>query len=298
MKRKLLVVPVLLLSASLLTGCVLNPNNNDNVSTPSTTKSTTNVKDDVKKDASALLNAVLTKNDSKFRSIYLMEYDEWTENHVIPVQAAEIVKEDDYSPEGEYTVQWVQEFPTETPTETVSNFLKARRNMIKDIKDYEIKSVTLNKDESEATVTFESRKLHNLEATASVRTVLTTVIGGLDNLAAYNTSGAVDVTTGKYQNLLQFWLYNHLFEGHLNMYQDVDSRLSYTPLTQETQEIEFTMTKDNVGNWVVMPEAYRDLMSELIDRDADYGTAVYAQELGLDITDSSDDETTTKSSSL
>ena len=74
------------------------------------------------------------------------------------------------------------------------------------------------------------------------------------------------------------------------MYQDVDSRLSYTPLTQETQEIEFTMTKDNVGNWVVTPEAYRDLISELIDRDADYGTAVYAQELGLDITDSSDDE--------
>lgn len=297
MKRKLLVVPVLL-SASLLTGCVLNPNNN-NVSTPSTTKSAKNVKEDIKTDASALLNAVLTKNDSKFKSIYLMDYDEWTENHVIPVQAAEIVKDEDYSPEGEYTVQWVQEFPTETPTETVSNFLKARRNLMKDIKDYKIKSVTVNKDESEATVTFESRKLHNLETAASVRTVLTTVIGGLENLSAYNTSGAVDVTTGKYQSLLQFWLYNHLFEGHLNMYQDVDSRLSYTPLTQEIQEIEFTMTKDNVGNWVVTPEAYRDLMSELIDRDAGYGTAVYAQELGLDITEnSSDDETTTKSSNL
>jgi hypothetical protein len=297
MKRKLLVVPVLL-SASLLTGCVLNPNNN-NVSTPSTTKPATNVKEDIKTDASALLNAVLTKNDSKFKSIYLMDYDEWTENHVIPVQAAEIVKDEDYSPEGEYTVQWVQEFPTETPTETVSNFLKARRNLMKDIKDYKIKSVIVNKDESEATVTFESRKLHNLETATSVRTVLTTVIGGLENLSAYNTSGAVDVTTGKYQSLLQFWLYNHLFEGHLNMYQDVDSRLSYTPLTQEIQEIEFTMTKDNVGNWVVTPEAYRDLMSELIDRDADYGTAVYAQELGLDITEnSSDDETTTKSSNL
>lgn len=296
MKRKLSAVPLLL--ASLLTGCVLIPNN-DNISTPSITKSATNVKEDIKTDASALLNAVLTKNDSKFKSIYVMNYDEWTENHVIPVQAAEIVKDEDYSPEGEYTVQWVQEFPTETPTETVSNFLKARRNLMKDIKDYKIKSVTINKDESEATVTFESRKLHNLETAASVRAVLTTVIGGLENLSAYNTSGAVDVTTGKYQSLLQFWLYNHLFEGHLNMYQDVDSRFSYTPLTQEAQEIEFTMTKDNVGNWVVTPEAYRDLMSELIDRDADYGTAVYAQELGLDITDSlGDDETTTKSSNL
>lgn len=172
-----------------------------------------------------------------------------------------------------YSVQWHADFPIETPEETITGFLKVRRKMFQEIGYYSIKDVKLDESGSSATVTFTSKKLHSKGLASSTRDVLTTIIGGIDNLGKYNTAGS-NVDIKRYQTLISYWIFEHLFRHDFTIYNDVDPNLAYTPFTTGDFDTEITLTKDKEGNWLISQENYRTLATELIDNTEGYDTVV------------------------
>ena len=63
---------------------------------------------------------------------------------LLPFKLVKKIKEDGLTPASEYSVQWVKDFPIETPEETISNFLKVRRNLFQKIVNYNIKDVVID----------------------------------------------------------------------------------------------------------------------------------------------------------
>ena len=162
------------------------------------------VKEKVTKDAKILLDSVLTNDSVKFRKVYGETYEKWSDA-IIAVQTSERINDDGLKPASTYSVQWHEDFPIETPEETISGFLKVRRKMFQDIGSYDIKDVKVDKSGDSATVTFTSKKLHSKGLASSTRQVLTTLLGGIDNLSKYNRAGA-DVDIKRYQKT------NHLLD--------------------------------------------------------------------------------------
>ena len=197
-------------------------------------------------------------------------YHKWTDA-IIAVQTSEKIKEDGLTPASEYSVQWVKDFPIETPEETISNFLKVRRNLFQKIVNYNIKDVVIDDSGNTATVTFTSKKLHSLGLASSVRTVLTELIGGIDNLGKYNQAGSSE-TVKRYQNLLSYWIFRHLYKHDFAIYSNVDANLSHVPFTKGEFDTEIKLTKDKDGNWVISQDDYKTLLSELVDRTEGYDT--------------------------
>lgn len=185
------------------------------------------------------------------------------------------IKEDGLSPAATYSVQWIKDFQVETPEETVSGFLKTRRGLFKKIENYEIKDVTLDDSGNSATVTFNSRKLHSLGLASAVRTVLTELIGGIDNLGKYNTAGNTNADVKKFQTILSYWIFRHLYRNDFNIYSNVDSSLVKTPYTSNDYDTEIKLTKDKDGNWLISQEDYKTLTTELIDRSEGYSSITY-----------------------
>jgi len=139
------------------------------------------------------------------------------------------------------------------------------------IVNYNIKDVVIDDSGTTATVTFTSKKLHSLGLASSVRTVLTELIGGIDNLGKYNQAGSSE-TVKRYQNLLSYWIFRHLYKHDFAIYSNVDANLSHVPFTKGEFDTEIKLTKDKDGNWVISQDDYKTLLSELVDRTEGYDT--------------------------
>lgn len=276
--NKIKLLGVLALSSVVLGACSLLPNHSKGSSEATEQVETTSeaeaTKEKVTKDATILLDSILTQDDTKFKKIYGESYEKWSDA-VITVQTSEKIKEDGLSPAATYSVQWIKDFPVETPEETVSGFLKTRRGLFKKIENYEIKDVKIDDSGNSATVTFTSKKLHSLGLASAVRTVLTELIGGIDNLGKYNTAGNTNADVKKYQTILSYWIFSHLYRNDFNIYSNVDSNLVKTPYTSNDYDTEIKLTKDKDGNWLISQEDYKTLTTELIDRSEGYSSITY-----------------------
>lgn len=215
---------------------------------------------------------MLTSDSARFKKIYGETYEKWTEA-IFAVQTSEKIKEEGLSPASTYSVQWHKDFPVETPEETISGFLKMRRRLYQDIGSYSVKDVKVDESGNTATVTFNSKKLHSKGLASSTREVLTTLIGGIDNLGKYNQSGS-DVDIKRYQTLISYWIFEHLFKKDFTIYSDVDPNLAHTPFTTGDFDTEIKLTKNKDGNWVISQEDYRTLATELIDNTEGYDKIV------------------------
>lgn len=228
--KKIKLLSILALSALALGACSLTSKKSETASeTTEQAKKDTSVEDKVTKDAEVLLDALLTTETARFKKVYGETYEKWTDA-VIAVQTSEKIKEDGLTPASTYTVQWHPDFPEETPEETISGFLKMKRKLFQDIGSYTIKDVKVDESGNTATVTFTSKKLHSKGLTSSIREVLTILIGGIDNLGKYNKAGA-NADIKRYQTLVTYWIYEHLFRKDFAIYSDVDPEAALTPLT-------------------------------------------------------------------
>ena len=269
--KKIKLLSILALSALALGACSLTSKKSETASeTTEQAKKDTSVEDKVTKDAEVLLDALLTTETARFKKVYGETYEKWTDA-VIAVQTSEKIKEDGLTPASTYTVQWHPDFPEETPEETISGFLKMKRKLFQDIGSYTIKDVKVDESGNTATVTFTSKKLHSKGLTSSIREVLTILIGGIDNLGKYNKAGA-NADIKRYQTLVTYWIYEHLFRKDFAIYSDVDPEAALTPLTTGEFDTEIKLTKDKDGNWVISQDDYRTLTTEMMDTTEGYDT--------------------------
>ena len=267
--KKIKLLSILALSALALGACSLTSKKSETASeTTEQAKKDTSVEDKVTKDAEVLLDALLTTETARFKKVYGETYEKWTDA-VIAVQTSEKIKEDGLTPASTYTVQWHPDFPEETPEETISGFLKMKRKLFQDIGSYTIKDVKVDESGNTATVTFTSKKLHSKGLTSSIREVLTILIGGIDNLGKYNKAGA-NADIKRYQTLVTYWIYEHLFRKDFAIYSDVDPEAALTPLTTGEFDTEIKLTKDKDGNWVISKDDYRTLTTEMMDTTEGY----------------------------
>ena len=274
--KKIKLLSILALSTVVLGACSVFSNqsseassdNKENTEQVEKKDEAAEVKEKVTKDAEILLDSVLTSDSSRFKKIYGETYEKWTEA-IFAVQTSEKIKEEGLSPASTYSVQWHKDFPVETPEETISGFLKMKRKLIQDIGSYTVKDVKVDESGNTATVTFNSKKLHSKGLTSSVREVLTILIGGIDNLGKYNQAGS-NVDIKRYQTLVTYWIYEHLFRKDFATYSDVDAEAALTPLTTGDFDTEIKLTKDKDGNWLISQEDYRTLSTELMDTTEGY----------------------------
>ena len=293
--KKIKLLSILALSTLALGACSLTSKKSESAS--ATTEQTTeepkkeSAEEKVTKDAEVLLDSVLTSDSARFKKVYGETYEKWTDA-VIAVQTSEKIKDDGLTPASTYSVQWHQDFPVETPEETISGFLKQRRKMFQEIGSYTIKDVKVDESGESATVTFNSKKLHSKGLASSTRDVLTTLIGGIDNLGKYNKAGA-DADVKRYQTLISYWIFEHLFRKDFSTYNDVDPNLAQTPFTTGDFDTEVKLSKDKDGNWVISQEDYRTLATELIDNTEGYDKIVRGN--SAKSTDKSKDEDKSKS---
>ena len=267
--KKIKLLSILALSALALGACSLTSKKSETASeTTEQAKKDTSVEEKVTKDAEVLLDALLTTETARFKKVYGETYEKWTDA-VIAVQTSEKIKEDGLTPASTYTVQWHPDFPEETPEETISGFLKMKRKLFQDIGSYTIKDVKVDESGDSATVTFTSKKLHSKGLTSSIREVLTILIGGIDNLGKYNKAGS-NAEIKRYQTLVTYWIYEHLFRKDFATYSDVDPEAALTPLTTGEFDTEIKLTKDKDGNWVISQDDYRTLTTEMMDTTEGY----------------------------
>lgn len=274
--KKIKLLSILALSTVVLGACSAFSNQSSEASSDNKEKTeqvekkdeAAEVKEKVTKDAEILLDSVLTSDSARFKKIYGETYEKWTEA-IFAVQTSEKIKEEGLSPASTYSVQWHKDFPVETPEETISGFLKMKRKLFQDIGSYTVKDVKVDESGNTATVTFNSKKLHSKGLTSSIREVLTILIGGIDNLGKYNQAGS-DVDIKRYQTLVTYWIYEHLFRKDFATYSDVDAEAALTPLTTGDFDTEIKLTKDKDGNWLISQEDYRTLSTELMDTTEGY----------------------------
>ena len=274
--KKIKLLTILALSTVVLGACSSFSNQSSEASSDNKEKTeqvekkdeAAEVKEKVTKDAEILLDSVLTSDSSRFKKIYGETYEKWTEA-IFAVQTSEKIKEEGLSPASTYSVQWHKDFPVETPEETISGFLKMKRKLFQDIGSYTVKDVKVDESGNTATVTFNSKKLHSKGLTSSIREVLTILIGGIDNLGKYNQAGS-NVDIKRYQTLVTYWIYEHLFRKDFATYSDVDAEAALTPLTTGDFDTEIKLTKDKDGNWLISQEDYRTLSTELMDTTEGY----------------------------
>lgn len=146
-----------------------------------------------------------------------------------------------------------------------------KRRLIQDIGSYTVKDVKVDESGNTATVTFNSKKLHSKGLTSSIREVLSIMIGGIDNLGKYNQAGS-NVDIKRYQTLISYWIYEHLFRKDFAIYNDVAAEAALTPLTTGDFDTEIKLTKDKDGNWLISQEDYRNMIGEMMDTTEGYST--------------------------
>lgn len=261
MKKNKLWTFLALLSTSILLGACSSASGSNSDSQPSSSETKKSEQEIAKEDAQTLLNAILTKDDKGFARIYGVKYDKWTEEEIFPNLIDEIIKDNGLSPEADYTFQYAKDFDKMTPTQVISNFLKSRRDNLKDVGEFKIKEV--NVDGDKATVTVESRNINNTASANAISNLYLIIFGGsLDALAGMNQANKLDTEFKKVQTLVSYFLYQANFDNLLVSYSDVPLRLNETPLTEGTYEVTFDLEKNEDDHWVISSDAYRTLVGD------------------------------------
>lgn len=231
----------------------------------------------VKKDAEILLNAMLTKNQSGFARLYGDSYDTWTEEEVYPDQIQERVEKEGWTPEENYTAQYIDNGDALTPSQVIERFLKTRRDDYKDLGKYEIQDITVDGDQ--ATVTFSSRHINGIAMGNAISNLYLIIFdNNLDVFAALNTADAADAEFKKAHSLTSFFLYYANFSNLLVGFDDVPLRLNETALTEGTYETTFDLEKNAEGHWVISVEDYKNLLSDMWNQSETADQVVYPGE--------------------
>ena len=295
LKKNQIMTMLALLSTTVLLGACSAASKNSSDATTEATQTKKTDQEIATEDAQTLLNALLTSDDKGFSRLYGQSYDTWTEKEVFPEQAEEAVSDNGWSPEEDYTFEYAEDSDALTPTQVITNFLKSRRDNLKDIDEFEIKEVTVDGDL--ATITVESRHINNIAAANAVSNLYLILFNGnLDIFAAMNQANTLDAEFKKVQTLVSYFLYQANFDNLLVTYSDVPARLNETPLTVNQYEVNFDLEKNDDGHWVISTEHYRSLVGDLMNDSEKASEFVYPD--GTEYQESETDESTTSNSSL
>lgn len=206
MKKNKLMTMLALLSTTVLLGACSSASNSSSDATTESSQTQKTDQEIATEDAQTLLNALLTSDDNGFSRLYGQSYDTWTEKEVFPVQTEEAVSDNGWSPEEDYTFEYAVDSDALTPTQVVTNFLKSRRDNLKDIGEFEIKEVTVDGDL--ATITVNSRHINNIAAANAVSNLYLILFdGNLDIFAGMNQANTLDAEFKKVQTLVSYFLY-------------------------------------------------------------------------------------------
>ena len=295
MKKNKLMTMLALLSTTVLLGACSSASNSSSDATTESSQTQKTDQEIATEDAQTLLNALLTSDDNGFSRLYGQSYDTWTEKEVFPVQTEEAVSDNGWSPEEDYTFEYAVDSDALTPTQVVTNFLKSRRDNLKDIGEFEIKEVTVDGDQ--ATITVESRHINNIAAANAVSNLYLILFdGNLDIFAGMNQANTLDAEFKKVQTLVSYFLYQANFDNLLVSYSDVPARLNETPLTVNQYEVTFDLEKNDDDHWVISTENYRSLVSDFMNDGEKASEFVYPD--GTEYQESGTQESTTSNSSL
>ena len=295
MKKNKLMTMLALLSTTVLLGACSTASNSSSDATTESSQTQKTEQEIATEDAQTLLNALLTSDDNGFSRLYGQSYDTWTEKEVFPVQTEEAVSDNGWSPEEDYTFEYAVDSDALTPTQVVTNFLKSRRDNLKDIGEFEIKEVTVDGDL--ATITVNSRHINNIPAAnADSNLYLILCDGKLDIFAGMNQANTLDAEFKKVQTLVSYFVYQANFDNLLVSYSDVPARLHETPLTVNQYELTFDLEKNDDDHWVISTENYRSLVSDFMNDGEKASEFVYPD--GTEYQESGTQESTTSNSSL
>ncbi|MGT2906803.1 peptidase [Streptococcus dentiloxodontae] len=254
------------------------------------------IKEAAQADAETLLNTMLGKSSNGFADLYGYNYETWTEDKVFEEQTRDIIEEDGYTPEENYTYYYISGYDAQTPTQVISTFLTTRRDMIAKIQEY--KTVDVEVKNNTATVTFTSRSISGLGVANICRNLLLQLYDNdLGKLGRFNKAGASDEDTQKAKNLITYFLFGQTFQGNFLQFDDIDKEYSYTPLTgDETLEKSFKLTKDDSGHWTISPDDYKTLVSDLVDQKESSSQAIYAERYYGDVSKEKSEDSSNDSS--
>lgn len=283
MKKNFYKIGVVFASALLLGACSANNETKDSAKENKTEQTSkkqekkVNVKEEVEKDAEVLLNAVLTRSNTGFSKIYGTTYDKWSDP-MISVGVQEYIEENNYKPESKYTMEYLKGYGQDTPSDVVRNFYETRRDMMKDIKDFEITNIKVDEDKETAEVTYSSRSINSIAASNNVTNLMLTLFkGNVDSLNKLNQASNADEEIAKLKGLVNLFLFSNVFSGNFLGYEDVATEFAYTPLTTNEYEKTISLEKDKNDNWVISDEDYRSMISDLMNQD-EKASEVYYQE--------------------
>lgn len=271
MNRRLLKLGAVSATALSLAACGLMPKpQQEELRTEQSSPSSSEDKDFVaegnsefraKSDAQKLLGAMLTDNSRGFSRLYGDNYDRWAaagDDESIK----KWIEDTGLTPEENYKVR---AFDADLlPSDIYRAWLEARRDMMRDIPDdFEILSAS-PKDDTTMTVTAKVHGINTMELAGRVRTAKAQVLSD-DWVLIINQTD--DAELKKRDQMANFYL----LEGMVrNEFADLDSSFAETPITSEPIEVEFDLTLDASGNWVIELEDYKALVSDLMVSDQGY----------------------------
>lgn len=274
MNRRLLKLGAVSATALSLASCGIMPNplapQQEELRTEQTSSSSSEGKDFVeegnaefraKSDAEKLLSAMLTDNARGFSRLYGDSYDRWAaagDDESIK----KWIEDTGLTPEENYKVR---AFDADLlPSDIYRAWLEARRDMLRDIPDdFDILSAT-PKNDTTMTVTAEVHGINTMELAGRVRTAKAQVLSD-DWVLIINQTD--DAELKKRDQMANFYL----LEGMVrNEFADLDSSFAETPITSEPITVEFDLTLDANGNWVIELEDYKALVSDLMVSDQGY----------------------------
>lgn len=274
MNRRLLKLGAVSATALTLAACGIMPNplapQQEELRTEQTSSSSNEDTDFVaegnaefraKSDAQKLLGAMLTDNARGFSRLYGDSYDRWAaagDDESIK----KWIEDTGLTPEENYKVR---AFDADLlPSDIYRAWLEARRDMLRDIPDdFEILSAS-PKDDTTMTVTAEVYGINTMELAGRVRTAKAQVLSD-DWVLIINQTD--DAELKKRDQMANFYL----LEGMVrNEFADLDTSFSETPITSEPIKVEFDLTLDANGNWIIELEDYKALVSDLMVSDQGY----------------------------
>lgn len=179
-----------------------------------------------------------------------------------PEKTKEAIKDNGWTPEADYTFEFLEDFDRMIPEQVYTNFLKARRDNLKDIKEFEVTEVSVGWNQAKVTVA--SRHVNNLATASIVNDLYHTLFGdSLNTLVKGNQSDKLGTDSEKVKTLMLYFLYQANFDNLLDNRNDASVHLSETPMTVGIYEETFSLKRNEEGHWVISTEDYGKLVREL-----------------------------------